>query len=296
MKKTVKWLLGFALVVIVAISLKLTFLPVSKSKVKIGRIFVHVEQGALFSPEEFAKASHAKLVSINPRNPFIALQQIYLDNPIIVISQKPTESIFPRSLAKKFGYRYLSLSNIPMEDAIKELEIGLSKVPKYSSQIPYLTTEESHKIYDLMQRIDEVFNKNQLTYWATAGTLLGAVRHQGLIPWDDDLDICIFDFDEVKLKSMQVELEKSGLEITITGKISIKSTLKMVPLSPMLKIPAHSCPSNTPLLTSFWSPWKKIKNFRMFTFINPKNFIFSLTVSDLNILNYKTSSEYHSDR
>lgn len=45
------------------------------------------------------------------------------------------------------------------------------------------------KMLDMLQHIDAVCQRHQLDYWLEGGTLLGAIRHQGFIPWDDDLDI-----------------------------------------------------------------------------------------------------------
>lgn len=50
--------------------------------------------------------------------------------------------------------------------------------------------EELHVVlYDMLKDIDDVCQKHGIQYSLAFGSVLGAVRHQGIIPWDDDLDV-----------------------------------------------------------------------------------------------------------
>ncbi len=58
------------------------------------------------------------------------------------------------------------------------------------------------RMLDMLIVVDDIFRRNKIEYWLHAGTLIGAVRHQGFIPWDDDVDIAVRTSDMPRIRKV----------------------------------------------------------------------------------------------
>jgi lipopolysaccharide cholinephosphotransferase len=78
---------------------------------------------------------------------------------------------------------------------------------KEENRSGYMVSAQMKKVWaieiDLVQELLRVCDKYNLRCWIDSGTLLGAVRHKGFIPWDDDIDLIMFreDYDTLAYKA-----------------------------------------------------------------------------------------------
>lgn len=67
-------------------------------------------------------------------------------------------------------------------------------------------TELQSRLFEILVAFDAICKKENLKYWLVGGTLLGAARHQGFIPWDDDIDVAMPAKDFMRFIRMQNDL------------------------------------------------------------------------------------------
>lgn len=68
-------------------------------------------------------------------------------------------------------------------------------------------------ILQIFTDINKVFKKHSISYFFVFGNLLGLMRHNDLIPWDDDVDICVSKEDFQKILDSKRDLNKLGLDV-----------------------------------------------------------------------------------
>lgn len=97
----------------------------------------------------------------------------------------------------------------------------------------FLVTASRKKVWqvelELLQELDRICRKHGITYFADYGTLLGAVRHGGFIPWDDDIDVVMLRPDYERFRQIAAEEIKAPLFLQNTytdGFISALSKLR----------------------------------------------------------------------
>lgn len=73
------------------------------------------------------------------------------------------------------------------------------------------------KLLETLSFMISLLEKNNIKWYAAYGTAIGAVRHKGIIPWDDDIDICMPRDDYNKFLALSAELKDTKYRIIKIG-------------------------------------------------------------------------------
>lgn len=107
----------------------------------------------------------------------------------------------------------------------------ISTTPEIRNE--YYVSTETKKIWnvemDLLETLMGVCEEYNLKCWVLAGTMLGAVRHKGFIPWDDDIDVALprKDFDRLVEIAPSVFKGKYFLQTPRTDRQYYSSTIRL---------------------------------------------------------------------
>lgn len=93
----------------------------------------------------------------------------------------------------------------------KKNNVDITTLPPATGQIRDVQLSN----LELLKELDYVCKKNNLQYWLDFGTLIGAIRHKGFIPWDDDIDTGMMISDHDKLLEV-FDRDKRNPDVYIT--------------------------------------------------------------------------------
>lgn len=77
---------------------------------------------------------------------------------------------------------------------------------------------------EVLRYVTELLSALEIRWWADYGTLLGAVRHGGMIPWDKDSDLGVLEEDKRRLLELEYPLKRLGLGFSGSKRGTVKIT------------------------------------------------------------------------
>ncbi len=179
--------------------------------------------------KQYVGVLHRKLVNVKFKSrKLFTMKEV--DAGCVVIQHQAGDKLFSVCHDKKNGYvlsqskseqmQLISSENISNEllinliDNFNAMSAELSSI-KNMLQYNFPTTnvpcaigklrEYQIETANFLAEFDALCSNLGIKFWLCAGTLLGAVRHGGFIPWDDDVDVCMMVEDFQKLQAYMAE-------------------------------------------------------------------------------------------
>lgn len=123
-----------------------------------------------------------------------------------------------REMDKKNEYLFMLSQMQPgetLDDVRKRIHLQL---PKATGRLRNIQIAENY----ILQRVKDICDANGLQFFLMGGTLMGAVRHKGFIPWDNDIDIGMMRQDLLKLKDLLENDEELTLAYCYNYEVGLK--------------------------------------------------------------------------
>ncbi len=113
-----------------------------------------------------------------------------------------------KNLTKKFLYNEIEnlKSEVSILRQLLEFTVDITKIPQAKG---YLRNIQIANIISL-DILHKLLTQNSIEYWLAGGNVLGYVRHNGFVPWDNDIDINLLRQDYLKIPKILDNLTKYG--------------------------------------------------------------------------------------
>ena len=119
----------------------------------------------------------------------------------------------------RMGLALLALTGVAMAVALHTRgwrytiwRLGKATLLKYAIKHEWMKLDTRQAETSLVI-LHDVFTKHSIAFWPSEGTALGLVRERRILPWDDDVDVGIWDTDRAQLARILPELASQGLHL-----------------------------------------------------------------------------------